>query len=92
MSKLGKLTIRKKIFLLTALLSVALIVVSVVVASIIFNVRIKAQARTLCDNSAGTLAEYLSEYEFPVEPNGREDSIVAYYKDKLTSIYADTET
>lgn len=89
MSKLGKLTIRKKIFLLTALLSVALIVVSVVVASIIFNVRIKAQARTLCDNSAGTLAEYLSEYEFPVEPNGREDSIVAYYKDKLTSIYAD---
>ena len=59
MRKPFRFTLRKKYFLLTAALSVALIVVSVTIASVIFNIRVRKEADELCRNNAEVLSEYL---------------------------------
>ena len=87
MNKRFRLNIRKKIFLLTALLSVVLIFVSVTVASAIYTSRLKKDARTLCSNSAKTMQEYFDEYEMQVTASGNTENFIAYYKTKLDDIY-----
>ena len=88
MKKVFKPTIGKKIFLLTAILSLALIIVSVTVASAIFNIRTKKDAETLCRGSAESLGGYFSELEMVVQGNGKTDRFVVYYKNKLDEIYS----
>ena len=82
-------SIRKKIFLLTATLSLALIIVSVTVASVIFNVRTKKDAETLCRGSAESLGIYFSELEMVVDGSGKTDHFVRYYKERLETLYSE---
>ena len=89
MRKPFRFTLRKKVFLLTAALSVALIGVSVTIASVIFNNRIKNEANELCRTSAEVLSEYLETYDMLVTGSGDRSPFVRYYIDKLDNIYKD---
>ncbi|MBQ3791680.1 MAG: hypothetical protein II797_01105, partial [Clostridia bacterium] len=89
MRKPFRFTLRKKVFLLTAALSVALIGVSVTIASVIFNIRIKNEANELCRTSAEVLSEYLETYDMLVTGSGDRSPFVRYYIDKLDNIYKD---
>ena len=82
-----KMTIRKKIFLLTAVLSLALIIVSIVSASLIFNARIRNDAKEFCNDSAQSLSGYLSTFDLVVSTSGQINSFIGYYKEKLDAIY-----
>ncbi|MBQ7153884.1 MAG: SpoIIE family protein phosphatase [Clostridia bacterium] len=85
-----RLSIRKKVFLLTASLSLALILVSVAVSSVIFNIRTKNNARVLCEDSAATLSEYLSDFEFQISTSSAMTNFLTYYIDKIDPIYQDS--
>ena len=88
MKKFLKPTIRKKIVLLSALLSILLIAVSVTVSSAIFVSRIKKDAQTQCRTSCEMLGEYLSELEMQTTVSGSMAPFIAYYKQNLNDIYA----
>lgn len=88
MKKFFKPTIRKKIVLLSALLSILLIAVSVTVSSAIFVSRIKKDAQTQCRTSCEMLGEYLSELEMQTTVSGNMAPFIAYYKQNLNDIYA----
>lgn len=88
MKKFFKPTIRKKIVLLSALLSILLIAVSVTVSSAIFVSRIKKDAQTQCRTSCEMLGEYLSELEIQTTVSGNMAPFIAYYKQNLNDIYA----
>ena len=66
MKRLFRFTIGKKVFLLTAALSIALILVSITIASSVFSRRKQNDAKLLCEISAEVLSEYLSSYEMLV--------------------------
>jgi len=88
MKKFLKPTIRKKIVLLSALLSILLIAVSVTVSSAIFVSRIKKDAQTQCRTSCEMLGEYLSELEMQTTVSGSMAPFITYYKQNLNDIYA----
>ncbi|MBR4256531.1 MAG: SpoIIE family protein phosphatase [Clostridia bacterium] len=87
MKKLLRLTIRKKVFLLTAALTVTLIAVSVTITSVIFSKRKQKEAETQCLIYAEILAEYMSEYEMQSEASGKTVPFLTYYADSLVPIY-----
>jgi len=87
MKKRFRLTIRKKVFLLTAALSVALILISVSIATAVFNSRVKKEARDLCESTVDVLSEYLETYDLQVSGSGETVPFVSYYMDKLKPIY-----
>ena len=87
MKKKIRLTISKKILLLTAVLSLALIAVSVTVPSVVFNVRIRDEAKALCSASAESLSDYLSDYEMPVDTASTMENFLVYYKGRLDEVY-----
>ena len=91
MKKYLKPTIRKKIVLLSALLSILLIAVSITVASAIFNSRIKKDAQTQCRTSSEMLGAYLSELEMQTTVSGNMAPFVAYYIQNLNEIYVDNQ-
>jgi len=70
--------IRRKIFLLTALLSIAFIVVSVVTSSLIYNARMRASVMDQCEKSTKRLAEDIEQTK---------DGFLTKYKDKLLVKY-----
>ena len=82
-----RFTIRKKVFLLTAALSVALIVVSVAIASTIFSVRVKSDAKELCATSAELLGDYLANYDMVVSTSGSVTSFLTYYIEQIDPVY-----
>ena len=87
MKNIFKLTIRKKIVLLTALLSVILIAVSITVASTIFTSRLKKDAQVQCAYSAVTLSDYFEGYEMEVTTAGAMENFISYYKNHLDEVY-----
>ena len=89
MKKLFRLTIAKKVFLLTAALSLALILVSVLIASSIFSVRTGNDARALCATSAELLSEYIGTYEILSAANGSTTGFIDYYIGRIDEIYAE---
>ena len=87
MKNIFRPTISKKIFILTAALSVALIFVSVTVASAIFNARTNNEAKSVCATSSENLREYLESYEMIVDSNSAMANFLVYYKQKIDGIY-----
>ena len=73
-----KFPIRRKIFFLTAILSLAFIVVSVSVSSIIFSIRSKANVMSLCQSSAERIA---------TEMEDEHGDFIQKYKEKMVERY-----
>lgn len=81
MKKPLKLSIRKKVFLLTASLSLLLIIASVVLSSFIFMFRTRSDARKMCTDASVFTAEFYSD-----EDTERLE-FIKEYKEKLDAIY-----